>query len=427
MTKTNFVLDLQLFADADLNTQTTHTAGLSAEMKEFYSKDLIELVGPQLIHGQFGDKKPLKKGSGKRISWRRWTNFKKALKPIEEGVTPKGSAIEVGEIYKDVEQFGDYSTVSDVLDLTAIDDVIVEHTAKHADNAALTLDTITRNELQTGTMVFYAPVVTVDADGKETVTEVTSRAGLTKNAKLTPAVVLRAATILKKNNAPKIDGSYVAIIHPSVAGDLMNCKGWVDIQQYKNPEKIYDGEIGKLYGVRFVETTEAAVFCGVDLTSNSRSITASAINGNVITISAITEVDAAALAGREILIWSGEAYEKAEIVEATTTTVTLAETPEVTKVETLYPGEGGKETNEGQCAVYGCLFLGKGAYGVVDLEGGGLEMLVKGKESGGTSNPLELFSTIGWKCTGFGAKIRIPEYILRVECGSSFSDIDEAN
>lgn len=420
-------IDLQLFADVDMNTQTTNTAGLSAEMKEFYSKDLIELMGPQLIHAQFGEKKALPKGSGKRISWRRWSNFKKALKPIEEGVTPKGSAIQVGEIVKEVEQFGDFSTITDVLDLTAVDDVIVEHTSKHADNAAVTLDTIVRNELHTGTMVFYAPNVTVDENGKETVTEVTSRAGLTKNAKLTPAVVLRAATILKKNNAPKIGDSYVAIVHSSVAGDLMGCKGWIDIHQYKNPENIFEGEIGKLYGVRFVETTEAAIFCGANLTADSRSIKASAINGNVVTISAISAEDAEALAGREILLWSGSAYEKAEVVSATTTSITLSEAAELTTVKTIYPGEGGKETDEEKCAVYGCLFLGKGAYGTVDLEGGGLEVLVKGKESGGTSNPLELFSTVGWKCTGYGAKILIPEYILRVECGSSFSNVDDAN
>ena len=423
MTEKILTLDLQLFADFDMNTQTTGTAGLSAEMKDFYSKDLIELASPNLIHAQFGSKKPLPKNGGKRVEWRRWSSFKKALKPLTEGVTPNGSKIEVGTITKEVEQFGDYSTVSDVLDLTAIDNVIVEHTAKHADNASLTLDTVVRNELVTGTQVFYAPVI--NADGS--VTEVFSRAGLTANAKLTPEVIARAATILKKNNAPKIDGDYVAIIHPSVAFDLMTHEKWIDISKYKNPEKIFNGEIGKLYNVRFVETTEAAVFCGANLSSESRSLTASKIEGSTVTISSISAEDAQALIGREILLYSGAEYEKAIVEDATTTTITLTATPSVGAVTKIYPGEGGKETENGQCAVYGCIFLGKDAYGVVDLEGGGMEMLVKAKGSGGTADPLEQRATIGWKCTGYGAKILIPEYILRVECGSSFSGIDEAN
>ena len=164
-----------------------------------------------------------------------------------------------------------------------------------------------------------------------------------------------------------------------------------------------------------------------DLSSTSRSLTATKLEGTTVTISAVSAEDAEALVGREILLYSGNAYEKAVIEDATTTTITLSETPSISAVTKIYPGEGGKETDDSQCAVYGCIFLGKDAYGVVDLEGGGLETIVKAKGSGGTADPLEQRATIGWKCTGYGAKILIPEYILRVECGSSFSGIDEAN
>lgn len=416
------VMDLQLFADIDLNTQTTLSNDLSSEMKAFYSKDLIEMAKSNLVHAQFAEHKPLPKNGGKEVEWRKWSSFKKALKPLEEGVTPKGSAIAVGTITKKVEQFGDYTTVSDVLELTAIDNVIVEITAKHADNAGLTLDTIARNELITATQVIYAPVVTSSGT-----VEVTSRAGLTKDAKLTPELVAKAVTQLKKNNAPKINGDYVCIIHPSVAFDLMRSEEWIDAHKYASPENIYKGELGKLYGVRFVESTEAAILVGKNLTSSSRSITASSISGNVITISAISSDDAAALAGREILIYTGSAYEHAQIESATTTKVTLKDTPVATSVTKLYPGEGGKETDDEKCAVYPCIFLGKGAYGDVELEGGGMETIVKQKGSGGTADPLNQRSTIGWKCTGYGVKILIPEYIVKVECGSTFSGVDEAN
>lgn len=423
MSEKFLTMNLQLFADYDPNMQTTESVGLSAEMKTFYNKDLIETAQANLVHTQFAEHKPLPKNAGKTIEWRKYSHFKKALKPLEEGKTPAASALTVGTITKKIEQFGDYSIITDLLDLTAIDDNIVQHTERHAQNMALTLNTIARNELDTGTQVVYAPVVNEDG----TVTVVTSRAGLTKRATLTAETIAKIVAILKKNNAPKIDGSYICIIHPSVAYDLMTHEKWIDIQKYSNTENIFNGEIGKLYGVRFIESTEATIFCGTDLTSTSRSIKASAINGKSITISSISATDAEALTGREILIYSGSTYEHAVIESATTTTITLTEAAESTAVTKLYPGEGGKETDDEKCAVYSCIFLGKGAYGDIEIDGNSAEIIVKSAEQSGTEDPLKQRNTVGWKCPGYGAQILIQEYLVRCECGSAFSDVDDAN
>lgn len=416
-------IDLQLFAEYDPNMQTTESTGLSAEMKEFYEKDLIETAQANLVHTQFAVHKPLPRNAGKTIEWRKYSHFKKALKPLEEGKTPAASALTVGTITKKIEQFGDYSIITDLLDLTAIDDNIVQHTERHGQNMALTLNTIARNELDTGTQVVYAPIINEDGS----VTVVNSRGGLTKKAKLTVETIAKVVAILKKNNAPKIDGSYICLIHPSVAHDLMTNEKWIDIQKYSNTVNIFNGEIGKLYGVRFIESTECTVFCGADLTAESRSIDATAVNGNKITISAISAEDAAALAGREILIFSGSTYEHAVIESATTTSVTLTAEAESTTVTKLYPGEGGKETEDEKCATYSCIFLGKGAYGDIEIDGNSAEIIVKPASKSGTDDPLNQRNTVGWKCPGYGAKILIEEYICRVECGSSFSDVDDAN
>ena len=87
----------------------------------------------------------------------------------------------------------------------------------------------------------------------------------------------------------------------------------------------------------------------------------------------------------------------------------------------IYPGEGGAEG----CAVYGCLFVGKGAYGVVDLNDG-TEVIVKPRGSSGTADPLDQRSSVGWKGV-HAAAILYDEYIVRVECGSSYSGQDKAN
>ena len=87
----------------------------------------------------------------------------------------------------------------------------------------------------------------------------------------------------------------------------------------------------------------------------------------------------------------------------------------------IYPGEGGAEG----CAVYGCLFVGKGAYGVVDLNDG-TEVIVKPRGSSGTADPLDQRSSVGWKGV-HAAAILYDEYMVRVECGSSYSGEDKAN
>ena len=92
----------------------------------------------------------------------------------------------------------------------------------------------------------------------------TSRAQLTKADKLDRNIFFKVAAYLKKMHVPKIDGSYVAIIHPSCSADIMMSEGWIDITKYKNPEQIYEGEIGKIAGIRFVESSNAKVWKGTE-------------------------------------------------------------------------------------------------------------------------------------------------------------------
>lgn len=243
-------IDLQLFAEP--NTNTTLDAGLSVENKTHYDMTLIDEAGPNLIHDQFGQKRPIPKNGGKKIEFRKFAALPKALTPLTEGVTPDGKKLSATAIEATVAQYGDYVVLSDMLDLTAIDPVVVEATKVIGRQAGLTLDTITRNVLHTGTNVYYAP----KGDG----TAVTSRAGLDGTCKLTVDLVRRVAAFLKKNNAPKINGSYVAIIHPFAAYDLMSDPEWQDPHKYQDTTNIYEGEIGKIAGVRFVESSEAKIY-----------------------------------------------------------------------------------------------------------------------------------------------------------------------
>ena len=247
-----FTINLQLLA-----TQTTLLDGLSAEMKTFYDMTLIDEAGPQLVHDQFGQKRPIPANGGKTIEFRKFSPLAKAMTPLTEGVTPSGSDLNVTAITATVAQYGDFIVQSDVLELTALDNTILEATKLLGKQAGMTLDTVVRNVLNSGTNVTYCPKIAA-ATGAETA--VTSRANLDLTAKLTVDVVQQVVAKLRAQNAPTINGDYVAIIHPYVAYDLMRDSEWIDAHKYAAPENLYNGEIGKIGGVRFVQSTEAKIW-----------------------------------------------------------------------------------------------------------------------------------------------------------------------
>lgn len=401
----------------NLNVQTTATnaAGnsVSAEMKEFYDKELIHFAKPKLVHTRFAQQRPIPKNSGKTIEFRRFSPLPKALKPLEEGVTPKGNALNVSAVTATVEQYGDYITTSDMFNLTAVDNILSETQIVLGDQAGRTLDTVVREKVNAGLNVQYG-------DGSKS-----TRASLVGGAEsgndyLTVAAVKRAAAALKRNNAtPFKDGCYVAIIHPDVANDLTNDAEWKAMQQADKSDW-GAGVIGKIHGVVFVESSEAKVFTAAPLESETGdgNLTAAKVDGAVITIAEeLTETQASALSGRKIQV-GGITYtiSSAAAGERGSAKITLSQTPaNIYEGCTMYPGGGAAGGRD----VYSTLVLGQNAYGVTSVEGGGLECIIKQKGSAGTYDPLNQRSTVGWKATQT-AKILSDEFIVRIETTCSY-------
>ncbi len=238
---------LTFFAEGDPVINTTGTDTLSAEMKTYYDKLLIKLVGPALVHDQFAQLRDIPKNGGKTIEFRKFSPLPKATTPLTEGVTPAGQKMTVTKLEATVSQYGDYITLSDVIQLTAIDKIVVEATQEIADQAGRTLDTVTREVINGGTNVQYAGGAA-------------ARTALTATNKLTVKEIMKAVATLKGANARPVDDAYVAIIHPYISYDLMRDEEYKEIFKYTNPKPIYEGEIGKFSNVRFVESTESKIW-----------------------------------------------------------------------------------------------------------------------------------------------------------------------
>ena len=406
---------LQMFADP--NTNVTTDTGMSVENKTFYDKELIRTAGPQLVHDQFAQKRPIPKNGGQSVEFRQFGDLPKALTPLTEGVTPNGKKLSATAKTATVSQYGDYVTISDKLDLTAIDPVALEAVDVIGKQMGLTLDTVTRNKLHQGLQVMYAPLRS--SAGAET--EVSSRSKLDKSAVLTVKLVQQARTELKAMNVPTFDdGCYVMIIHPYSAYDLKRDPEWRKPHEYADTRQLYNGEVGMVDGVRFVETSEAKIYRGEDLASNSRTLT---VNGAVSSAGKTINFDggtvaANALAGRYVLIGD----KRVKVVSNTTSALTLDTAITAEDNAVIYPGEGGA----GGGAVFGNLIFGKNAYGVTEIEGGGAETIIKPKGSAGTADPLNQRSTVGWKAIKT-AEILVDFYMMRVECGSAYSARARAN
>lgn len=236
-------------------TMTTGTAGLSPTMVTYYDKQLLENMKPYLVHTKYGQSRPLPKNQGKIINFRKMDPLSPALTALTEGVTPDGNSASMTEITAQINQYGDFIEFSDLVELTAIDPLLDEYTELNAQQGAETLDVLARDILHAGTTVQYAAGrasrVTVAAGDVLTVDEVRKAVKTLKNNKAKPAV--------NRNGR----GYYVAIVSPNTTYDLQSDAKWIDIQKYENSEKgLLTGEIGRAYGVIFVETTQAKLFAG---------------------------------------------------------------------------------------------------------------------------------------------------------------------
>lgn len=241
----------QFDAQTVMNTTGSSNTGndLSpSNNKVFYDKNLIKLAGPLLIHDQFAQVEDLPANRGKTKEFRGFRPVAKALTPLTEGVTPDGNKLDMFTVKATVKQYGDYVTITDMLDLTAIDNMVLQAQETLGDQAGRTLDTVTREVLNAGTNVLYA-------EGR-----VTSRAALTADMKLTVKAIKIAARALKVQNAPLYNGRYVAVIHPDVAFDLSEDPEYKDMFKYTDSGSFKYGYLFDISNVKFYESTEAKKF-----------------------------------------------------------------------------------------------------------------------------------------------------------------------
>lgn len=228
-----------------MTTQTLAT--LTAQQRTFYVKNLLRRYTPALQFARFATKDTVARRQGLTVNWRKFSAMAALTTPLTEGVTPTGQSLAVTAITAAMQQFGGFVTISDVLDFAAIDPVLTETSEILGDQAGLTIDVLTRDVVAAGTNVVFA-------NG-------TARIQVGAANVLTSLLIRRARRALKRNNVPPAaGGDYIGFVHPDGVFDLTGDAAWVNAAHYAGATRIFDGELGRLWGVRFIETTNAPIW-----------------------------------------------------------------------------------------------------------------------------------------------------------------------
>ena len=398
-----------------MNT-TISTSANTFFNKTFYDRKLLDAARTRFVHANFGQKRSIPKNSGKRVEFRKYDLFTPDTNALTlvEGVTPTGQNLSQSRVEAEVKQYGAYVEISDLLEMTSYDPVIADSAELLGEQLGTVIEWVTRDAMNETTNVQYA-------------NGASARSSLTTSDKLTVAEIRKAVRTLKKNKArpfvTAMDGSarkphFICICSPDATYDLQSDALWQDVSKYSNAEQIYSGEIGRLFGVVFVEATEAKVY--------SQSIV-NAVNANTSSSTTFvlkTMPDAKGVAflstpGNKIRIGSNE-YTLASTNPYTpgTRTVKLTTSQSLTADDPVYSVDAGAPdaTTHKAPDVHATLVFGADAYGVIDVAGSGaMETIIKPRGSAGTTDPLDQRSTVGAKVAAYTAKILNPLWLVKIE------------
>jgi len=403
-----------------INTTTTDTAFFN---KQFYDKKLLETARTRLVHANFGQKRSIPRHNGKSVEFRRYELFTPDANALtlQEGVTPVGQSLAQSKLETEVKQYGAYVEVSDLLDMTGYDEVIADSAELLGEQLGSVIEQVTRDEMAATTNLQYAG---------ESHTE---RIQLTATDVLTTDEIRKAVRTLKRNKARPFmstpDGSprkphFVCICSPEATYDLQNDALWRDVSKYSNAEQIYSGEIGQLFGVVFVESTESKVYAQTVHTQVKEDLLG---NESEMIVPAPATPEQEALyrtAGNCFGIVESPAD---QIITQGYVTVLpngnweVLVNPiaglDILQGWTVYSLDAGAVNAAGVGAeVHAALVFGADAYGIVDVDGNGaMETIIKPCGSSGSLDPLNQRATVGAKVAAYAVKILNPLWLVKIE------------
>lgn len=311
------------------------TSSLSNTMSVYYDKVFLERYKTLLRFGMGAYMRKIPANGGKTIIFNRMAIPTLATTALTEGTTPSSIALSTTQVTATVGIYGAFTQTSEFYEETSIDTNLKEQVETMAQHGAETVNQLVRKVM---TSFLTTPGSTIQrANGRA------NDQTIVVTDVVTGSEIRKAVRTLKLNKAQTFeDGFYKSIIPVECAYDLRGSTDWISANTYVNAENWKNGQIGRLHGVIFFETNDSTVTAGGTGSATTNYI------------------------------------------------------PSGTTVDAALSLTGTAGTN-----IYETFVFGKQAYGIVEIEGAdsGKDpiVIVKKPSAGDTSNPLNLYSTIGWK------------------------------
>ena len=178
-----------------------------------------------------------------------------ATTPLVEGVTPNGSTLSNQDYTVTLAQYGDYVTITDVIEDTHTDPILAQATDILGEQAAVTVETLRFNVLIAGTNVWYGGKVAGRVNVVTPIT-LTDQRGIT--TALNRQLAKKITSVVASNsdfNTQSVEAAFMAICHPDMESDIRNMTGFVPVAKYGPHTSPFEGEIGSVEQVRYLSST----------------------------------------------------------------------------------------------------------------------------------------------------------------------------
>lgn len=225
----------------------------------YINKSFLQVFEPELYFKQFAEA-PISQRGYKSVTWIKPDRYvvTPAQALLQPGITPVDTPLKLNTIEVTAKQYGIYTVLSDEVLLVAEGYNLAAVTGELlGKNMARIMDSVIQTEVMGGTNVMYASTTSGG-------TRANDRASLGSTHKIFKYDLSELYARMRTNYSPFLEGqAYAAIIHPSVSMQLLNeatVGGFVDVLKYTTPERILNGELGKMAGIRLVESAYVQPF-----------------------------------------------------------------------------------------------------------------------------------------------------------------------
>lgn len=236
----------------------TTVSVLPPAVRDYYDRLLLMTAYPKLIHTKFAQRRQLPRKMGDTIVFRRYNRLATVPIPLQDGVTPPGTALSTQDLKARVDFYGNFVTLTNQVEFTVQDRVLNESARLLAQNLGQTMDEVTRDVLASTSSVLQC----ANGSNGNTPTEINKldldiavKTLLGNNAEMISEVI----TGMDMFGTAPVRPAFWGYMDTGLLDDLEQVSNFVSIAQYPSQQTVLDAEWGSTGNIRWLYTSVGSV------------------------------------------------------------------------------------------------------------------------------------------------------------------------